>query len=96
MDSNLTEITDTFPDADLSIVKEVLYFNGWMSHEECGGYLIFVGIDDSIQLCEYGYCVFAEDNTNYFTPREITRNEADALMKEMDEAAANAADSMCI
>ena len=43
------QILDTFADADLSIVEEVLYFNGWVSDEECGGYLMFRGIDGSIR-----------------------------------------------
>lgn len=82
-------IVDTFPDADLSIIEEVLYFDGWQSYEECGGYLIFRGIDGSIQRCEYGHCVFAEDNTNYFTPMDITHEEYLQNVKDMDEAAAN-------
>ena len=81
------QILDTFADADLSIVEEVLYFNGWVSDEECGGYLMFRGIDGSIQQCEYGYSVMAEDKTNYFTPVEITEEEYIACVKAMDEAA---------
>ena len=45
------------------------------------------GIDGSIQQCEYGYSVMAEDNTNYFTPVEITEEEYIACVKAMDEAA---------
>jgi len=74
-----------FPDADVSIIKEIIFFDGWNSYEEYGGYLIFIGIDDSIQLCEYGYCVMAsdEDNQNRFTPCEITKEQADTLIEEM-------------
>lgn len=76
-------VLDTFKDADLSLIKEILYFDGWTTYEEDGGYLIFLGIDDTIQLCEYGYCVMAEDNTNYFNPIEITRDEMDRRILEM-------------
>lgn len=81
------QIFETFEGVDLSIVEEVLYFDGWTSYEECGGYLIFKGIDGSIQRCEYGYCVMADDNTNHFQPVEITHEEYLECIKEMDEAA---------
>ena len=79
------EIDELFEDADLSLIKEIIYFNGWSDYEEYGGYLIFRGIDDCIHYCSYGYCVMARDNTNYFNPVEITQEEADELMCEMDK-----------
>jgi hypothetical protein len=82
----ITQITETFVDADPSIIKEVLYFDGWSDYEETGGYLIFTGIDDTIQLVEYGYSVMVDDNTQYFLPREITKDEAAELMAGMDKA----------
>lgn len=78
-------ILDTFAGVDLSIIEEVLYFDGWMSYEESGGYLIFKGIDGSIQRCEYGYSVMADDNTNHFEPMDITHEEYLRCVKEMDE-----------
>ena len=35
---------------DLSIIKKIIYFDGWQTYEECGGIMIFEGIDDSIQI----------------------------------------------
>jgi hypothetical protein len=84
MHDALARISETFPDADLSIVKEVLYFDGWSGYEECGGYLIFVGIDDTVQLCEYGYSVMAPEEANHFSPREITEERSRELIAEMD------------
>lgn len=81
------QICETFVGTDLSIIEEVLYFDGWTSYEECGGYLIFKGIDGSIQRCDYGYCVMVEDNTNHFLPTEITHEEYLACVQEMESAA---------
>ena len=89
MDSDVARsILDTFPDADLYIVHEVLFFDGWVSYEECGGYLIFRGIDGSIQRCEYGYSVMASDNTNRFQPMEISEDEYHRNVADMTSAAA--------
>ena len=82
---DIAEIEELFEGADVSLIKEIVYFNGWSDYEECGGYLIFVGIDDCLHLCEYGYCVLATDNTNYFEPVEITQETADEMMREMDK-----------
>ena len=81
---DLEEIERLFEDVDLSIIKSIIYFDGWSDWEECGGYLIFLGIDDTHQLCEYGFCVMAEDNTNYFNPREITLKQAEDMIEEMN------------
>ena len=81
------QICETFVGVDLSIIEDVLYFDGWTSYEECGGYLIFKGIDGSIQRCDYGYCVMVEDNTNHFLPVEITHEEYLACVQEMENAA---------
>lgn len=78
------EISETFDNVDFSIIEEVLYFDGWTTYEEYGGYLIFKGIDGSIQRCDYGYCVMVEDNTNYFRPVEITHEEYLACVEEMN------------
>ena len=51
--------------------------------------LDFLGIDDTLQLCEYGYSVMAEDNTNYFEPIEITRDEMKERIAEMEKATNN-------
>jgi hypothetical protein len=83
------EILDTFMDADLSIVQEILFFDGWTSYEEHGGYLIFRGIDGSIQRCEYGHSVMDDHDTNHFCPMDITDEEFHASVAEMEEAAQN-------
>jgi len=85
----IAEIEELFEDADISLIKSIIYFNGWSDWEESGGYLIFEGIDNSIQMCEYGYCVMAEDNANYFKPEEITEDEADDMIDEMNKEIEN-------
>ena len=82
---DIAEIEELFEDADVSLIKEIIYLDGWSDWEECGGYLIFLGIDDCIHYCEYGYCVMATDNTNYFEPVEITRKVAEEMIREMDK-----------
>jgi hypothetical protein len=86
MEDQLAEIEELFEDADTSLIKSIIYFNGWSDWEECGGYLIFEGIDDSIQMCSYGYCVMASDNTNYFHLTEISLDQSKVLIKEMEDA----------
>lgn len=83
--TNLERAMEIFEDIDISIIKEIVYLNGWSGYEEGRGYLIFKGIDDSIQYCEYGSCVFADDNTNYFNPQEITPDEALEMIQEMEK-----------
>lgn len=80
------EILDIFPDADLSLIKEVIYLDSWSSYEEFGGLLIFIGIDDSVQKCDYGYCVMAENNENLFLPQEITLAVAAEEIADMKHA----------
>ena len=84
-EDQLKEIEELFEGADTSIIKSIIYFNGWSDYEECGGILIFVGIDDTIQFCSFGTCVFAEDNTDYFEPYEITQEVADQKIKDMEK-----------
>ncbi len=84
--TDLECVVEIFHEPNLSIIKEVLFLDGWYSYEEHWGYLIFRGIDDSIQYCNYGYCVIADDNTNYFEPREITEEEMNELIKEIEDA----------
>lgn len=88
MDEVLQEIDDLFEDADLTLIKEVLYFDGWSTYEESGGYLIFRAIDDSIQKAEFGYSVMAmpEDNRDLFYLEEITEEESLEYIKEMNQA----------
>jgi hypothetical protein len=80
------EISETFHEADLTIIKNVIYFDGWSDYEESGGLLIFRGIDDSIQTLDFGYCVMAEDNTNYFRPNEVSVHEAQRQISTMNAA----------
>jgi len=77
----LQEVKDTFPDADLSLIKEILYFDGWNSWDGHGGILIFKAIDDSIQIASYGSNVFSEDNENYFELEEIS---LEVMKKEIE------------
>lgn len=81
------KVLNIFADVDFSIIEDVLYFDGWMSFEESGGYLIFKGIDGSIQRCEYGYSVMTDDNTNVFSPFEITQEQYLVCVQSMNEAA---------
>lgn len=85
-DDTKKEITELFADADLSLIREILYFDGWSDYEESGGILVFRAIDDSIQIADYGYCVMAEDNTNRFYLREVSLAEAQQEIKEMEAA----------
>lgn len=84
----IKEITDCFHEPDISLIKTVLYFDGWSDYEECGGILVFRAIDDSFQIVHYGYCVMAEDNTNYFQLREVSATEAQLAIAEMQAAIA--------
>ncbi len=79
-------ILEVFQEPDFSLIKSIVYFDGWTSYEECGGILVFIAIDDTIQIVDYGYCVMAEDNTNYFTMREVSSVEAEEEIREMNEA----------
>lgn len=80
------ELKQIFEDIDFSIIKDVLYLDGWNTHEEWGGIFIFTGIDDTIQYCEYGYCVMAPDCDNVFLPYEVSIEQASLLAEEMDKA----------
>lgn len=84
-DDQRRQIKEVFVDVDFSIIESVLYFDGWSSYEECAGALIFLGIDGSLQVVHYGHCVMVKDN-NRFEPRDISREEADELIKELEEA----------
>lgn len=78
------ELLETFDDIDLSLIKNVLYLNSWVSYEESGGILIFTGIDDSIQYAEFGYCVMSETHDNPFEPCETDLDEALEMAKQME------------
>jgi len=84
-EEEISSVLETFEDADPSLIKEIIYFDGWCTYEESWGYLIFKGIDDSIQLIEYGYSVMSDDNRNLFTLQEINMKQAKKLMKDMDK-----------
>jgi hypothetical protein len=80
------EILDIFHDADLTLIKEVLYFDGWSDYEENGGILVFKAIDDSIQIAHYGYSVMADDNTPHFYPlQEVTIEQANYEIQEIED-----------
>lgn len=80
----IMEVHGAFDKADVSIIERIIYFNGWVSYEECGGILIFEGIDGSIQMTEYGSSVMCSELTE-FNPREITQEEANEEIRKMDE-----------
>ena len=80
----IQEVKDTFPDADLSLIEEIIYFNGWNGYEEHGGILIFKAIDDSFQLATYGNNVFSEDTKNYFDLYELSQEEAVKEISDME------------
>jgi len=84
-ESEIKQIRDTFHEPDISLIKSVIYFDGWSDWEECGGVLIFRGIDDSIQLVRYGYCVMASDNTNYWELEEIDLETAQSEIDEIEK-----------
>ncbi len=72
----VAQVLHAFPDADTSIIKRIIFFDGWITYEECGGLLIFQGIDDSIQAANYGKSVFSSD-PDTFCPRDVSEAEAD-------------------
>lgn len=81
---NIEDLKKELPDLDLEIVKEIIYWDGWSSYEEFGTLLIFKAFDDSYQKTDYGYNVFASQR--FFNDfQEITKEEADALIAEMNE-----------
>ncbi len=84
------KILETFSDADLSLIEDVLYFDGWADYEEDGGILVFKAVDGTFQIAEYGYCVMADDHTNRFFPlREVSFAEAQDEILEMKKAIEN-------
>ena len=78
----LSDIREIFPGADLSLIKGIYYFDGWADFEEDGGILIFQGIDDSIQIAEYGHCVTVGDS-NSFDLEEVDEETAKQRIQEM-------------
>lgn len=80
------ELFDTFKGIDLSLIKDVLYFDNWTTYEESGGVLIFQGIDDSYQYCEFGHCVMVDSSEqNHFEPIDIQYDRAVEMAQEWDE-----------
>ena len=82
---HLNELKELFREVDISIIKEVIYFDSWSDYEEMSGIFIFRGIDESLQLVDFCYCVMAEDNTNRFQPSEIDEERAIQEIKDMEE-----------
>ena len=83
--TDLERVMEIFVDADISIIKEIIYLNGWSGYEDSAGYLIFKGIDDSIQWCKYASSPYKEDSNHYFEPQEITADEALEMIQEMEK-----------
>jgi hypothetical protein len=83
---NLNEI---FEDFDQSLVKNVIYFDGWCGYDDSAGVFIFQGIDDSIQMASYSTSCMSSDNTNYFALDEITVEQAIDIITEMNESIKN-------
>jgi hypothetical protein len=65
-----------FVDADLSLIKELVYFDGWSGYEDAFGALIFVGIDDSLQMVRYSYSCMSSDNRQFFEIHDVSEAEA--------------------
>lgn len=82
--AEIENVLSAWDDADIAIIKRIIYFDGWQTYEECGGIMVFEGIDDSIQIASYGKCVMA-DGPEPFCPLEISKDEADAQIEEMTE-----------
>ena len=80
------DIEDVFEDADVSLIDEIIFFDGWCSYEESGGHLIFRGIDGTIQCADYGYSVMTEDNRNFFDLTEISEETCKETIADMKEA----------
>ena len=81
----LDQTAKIFDKLDVSVIKEVLYLDGWCDWEECGGLLLFEAIDGSMQYAPYGYCVMNEENSNPFDYTEVSPAEARRLVSDMDE-----------
>ena len=79
------ELCEIFQDMDVSLIKDVLYLDSWSTYEEHGGVLIFQGIDDSYQYCEFGHCVMANsDEEDHFIPNEISYEMAQDMANRWD------------
>lgn len=81
------DIDATFVDADLSLISDVLYFDGWTSYDASGGYLIFRGFDGALYCCEYGSSGSDECCANAFLPVAITQKQYAECLKEMANVA---------
>jgi hypothetical protein len=81
------DVLAVFPDADLLLIDDIVYFDGWASYEEAAGMLIFRAIDGTLQRADYGHCVMAsvEDQAceNAFTLTEISEETAAYEIAEM-------------
>ncbi len=86
---DIERIKDLFLNPDLSVIKSIIYFNGWSDFEEHGGILIFKGIDDSIQLVNYGYSVMSSDNINYWDLIDIDEEKVLEEINSMEEVCKN-------
>jgi hypothetical protein len=84
-----TEILGLFEDADLELIEKILYFDGWSDYEESGGILVFEAIDGTIQIVDYGYWVMMSDEHSFFPLREVTFEEAQKEIADMEKAIAS-------
>ncbi len=87
-ENDIERIRDLFHEPDISLIKSIIYFDGWSTWEEHGGLLIFRGIDDSIQLVRYGYSVMAENNVNHWKLEDITWEQALDEINELESGEA--------
>lgn len=86
-DKEKNEILEIFTNPRIDLIKEVIYFDGWSSWEDCAGILIFRGIDDSLQRVNWSSCGYG---SNYeFEPIEISYEDMIEEIKEMEEAITN-------
>lgn len=83
------QLQDTFHDIDLSLIADVIYFDGWSNYEESGGIFVFKAIDDSIQIAECGNCVMSSDITSFYPLREVSLEIAKCEIDNMNKIIEN-------
>lgn len=84
-DKNFDEVLRVWPGADVSIIDHIIYFDSWMGYEDAGGLLVFMGIDGSTQIVEWQSDPFSSDDDHGFDPREVTADEAQERISEMND-----------
>ena len=75
---DLHAILSRWPDADLTKIKSVEYFDGWSSHEEDAGCLIYMDHSDDIFIQYYSHYVMIDDydEPNNWNPTKISMEDA--------------------